>query len=513
MLCGLFAGIQHYIASNPFYNDPYEVLFMFLMGERIKPVCTFKEQDESGETIECDQLAESHDVALCRDHRCEMDRCNNEIKPGYALCIEHVCGVDECAQPRIHPNELFCVDHVCFQCVLLGKRPASEALDEPPRNVCEQHQLCSVLDCQELAVTGEDYCAQHRSTKCKFENCNEWAIARGLPFCRHHEKEMEKLRTKSLSVTTRIISNETGSDKSSRRQCMGKNKKRKPCKSNVMSGSDFCEAHAPKEGVGFKAEQKAREQQSNILRKDEKNYDESIGNECIETATVDSAKAELATEEEYGPPPDLDNLDLEVFDNSDELIEGDGALHIREIFDIESGDEEESEQDEFQECMELEEDKFHECRSAADDDIGRTLSDPREWIWSLSLDNRWAACQAFLYEQCEQLDRIQGQVKQDLPLARKRFHEAETRAKARVFENKTVIGGTIVGCIARLEQIRATRPFAVSFTQHDTLPIIISLVVLFPFCLLTSRLLSRKLQKSWNPCCLLAYASLLSSLK
>jgi AAA domain len=34
-------------------------------------------------------------------------------------------------------------------------------------------------------------------------------------------------------------------------------------------------------------------------------------------------------------------------------------------------------------------------------------------------------------------------------------------AKARVYENKTIVGGTIVGCTSRLESIRATRPFAV----------------------------------------------------
>lgn len=52
-------------------------------------------------------------------------------------------------------------------------------------------------------------------------------------------------------------------------------------------------------------------------------------------------------------------------------------------------------------------------------------------------------------------------VKEALKVARREHHRAKTRAKSRVYENKTVIGGTMVGCIARLDSIRATRPFAV----------------------------------------------------
>lgn len=44
---------------------------------------------------------------------------------------------------------------------------------------------------------------------------------------------------------------------------------------------------------------------------------------------------------------------------------------------------------------------------------------------------------------------------------RKRLHTAKVKASAKVFEDKSIIGGTIVGCIARLEAIRSTNPFAI----------------------------------------------------
>lgn len=466
ILYNLFEGIQHYITSDPFYNDPYELLFMFLMGESPKPLCTYTECDATNEKVPCDQIADWYDVPLCHEHRCVHQECKREIvKSGYTLCKEHVCDSDGCDQTKMD-HQLFCQDHICFQCILLGISPASEALDEPPRNVCENHGLCSVLDCHHLAVRGEDYCDQHVSTRCQFNGCNEWAIARGLPYCQQHERN--KLESSSASLIATRAGDPTLGTKTSRRQCMGKNKKKKPCKSTAMPGSDFCEAHAPQKGTGFKAHQKEREDELisvNYQDDDSEHGELKLGShkknpivlaEMDQMTQADMNELETACdaidEEEFSSPPDLDNVDLERYDKTDELIEGEGEQHIREIFDIESGDEIETD-DEFQECIEKDDDVFHDCQNAV-------VKDPRDWMWSFSLDNRWSACQAFLYEQCDELQKVQDLVKHELPLARKRMHDAESRAKARVFENKTVIGGTIVGCIARLEQIRATRPFA-----------------------------------------------------
>lgn len=274
-----------------------------------------------------------------------------------------------------------------------------------------------------------------------------------------------------------------------------------------MAGSDFCEAHMPKNS-SFKVQQKAREeelkgigeklsgstsndgQMQNTVHEGVVEPDSSRGNEVMKTISNNSIEhvsgGELQGEEEvqdaigdeeYGPPPDIDDVDFCRYDKEAEINEGDAAQHIREIFEIESGDEDE---DEFQEFEEVG-DTFYECQDTQiASGIGASLVDPKDWNWSLSLDDRWAACQAFMHNQCEELERIQELVKRELPLARKRMHEAENRAKARVFENKTVIGGTIVGCIHRLEQIRATRPFAVSI--HIGSHQFVGIHLIFFFC-------------------------------
>lgn len=148
------------------------------------------------------------------------------------FCTSHLCFFEGCDQPRLTrvtdgvatpENELFCASHACFHCVSIGQVPALEALDEPPRNVCENHPLCSVLDCLSLARKGEDYCGDHQLTKCKL--CENWAIARDLPYCMHHEFEMEQKKSIVVQSNTLVDSRRT-----SRRECKGKNKKKKPCK-------------------------------------------------------------------------------------------------------------------------------------------------------------------------------------------------------------------------------------------------------------------------------------------
>ena len=245
-LANLFDGLQHYIISDAFYNDPHEVLFMFLMGQRPKPRCKFEKDDKAGEIVQCEQIADWHDVPLCHDHRCTLElaiedsRCQNAIfKAGGLFCQEHMCTHEGCDQSRIlchkveaNPaKELFCEDHACFHCVRIGRIPALEALDEPPRNVCDEHQLCSVLDCQNLALKGEDYCEQHIVTRCQFKSCNQWAIARDLPYCRYHEREATKSVTTHGTISiTQVNATLMNSSRSSRRLCIGTNKKKKPCK-------------------------------------------------------------------------------------------------------------------------------------------------------------------------------------------------------------------------------------------------------------------------------------------
>jgi hypothetical protein len=113
-----------------------------------------------------------------------------------------------------------------------------------------------------------------------------------------------------------------------------------------------------------------------------------------------------------------------------------------------------------------------------------SLISSSEWNWEMSLEDRWTQCQLLeekfwilvihyfslhiknqlmvtqllkslhclfcLYQmvKCEEV------LKKQLEVARRKHHDAKVRANTKVYENKAVIGGTIVGCITRLEAIR-----------------------------------------------------------
>ena len=59
------------------------------------------------------------------------------------------------------------------------------------------------------------------------------------------------------------------------------------------------------------------------------------------------------------------------------------------------------------------------------------------------------------------LTKLNDKRNTEIGIAREEYHKAKVRAKSEVYEKKEVIGGTIVGCIGRLESIRKTKPFAI----------------------------------------------------
>ena len=510
-LAKLYQGIQHYIDLDASHGDPHELLYLFLSGHHPKPSCSYHEVDQAGETrYHCDQIADWHEPPLCRSHRCVLGvgpacvRCPSEIHPFSKgmLCKGHMCLSDGCDQPRFGIEkeingtvlENYCISHSCFVCVRINISPASEALDDAPRNVCEDHQLCSVMDCFQLAIKGTDYCGVHTWEKCEHrdkwgQQCTRWAIASDMPCCDYHIGGWLKRKHSEIVASDEAIEinlNHAAALKMNsekRIKCKGLNKKRKPCGDFAMIGSQFCEAHSPKD-ASFKAKQVERDADFRRLQVEELSAktqgaelkEETQQKDAISRSDpiqgMDNSSHSSANDDEssYGPPPDVNNVDFDYCDNLDEAEEAEGVQHMREIFEIEGGDEEDDEDGFHDALCVLPEVYREELSTAAADDIriniskktnGPHVKDPTDWSWSLSLDDRWAACQAFMHDQCSELSHVMGMVKKDLPQARKSLRDAESRSRARVFENKTVIGGTIVGCITRLESIRATRPFTV----------------------------------------------------
>ena len=244
--------------------------------------------------------------------------------------------------------------------------------------------------------------------------------------------------------------------------CSALTRKGKPCRGLRLPGSEFCVIHATQQfGKDVEVERilegmtdrKANvADHSNVFVKGVPVESENKGETKVEndesSVTESFATANepnLASEQEAAEPDEMDIED-----------EADNLQHLRDIFEVESG----SESDDSGSTSDISE-KSDSSSGIALGDMGGKAHKPEEWDWEMTLEQRWEEAQALMENLRSLMLEADVCIKRAVPVARRELKEAKTCAKARVYENKSVIGGTMVGCISRLGSIRKTRPFAV----------------------------------------------------
>ncbi|CAK9039188.1 NFX1-type zinc finger-containing protein 1 [Durusdinium trenchii] len=439
-------GIEHYIElGHTHLDDPGEILLLFLRGWRPLPLCNY-----SYGYVSCSDLAFDHEAPLCANHRCgweleDWSRCQHPVIPGRQGCKDHACGVLECPQKKLAEQD-FCSWHACFVCLKEGAR-ALEATDDPPRNACEKHALC--WQCDELALPGRDACAEHDFIMCEAkvngEPCRNRAASSLRPFCKDHMHLSQRRWGFSWgwSPAAPVLEESDGEERADveeNRKCIGQNHKGKPCQSKARPGSRYCDVHAPSE--------QTLEEMREAVSKDQVAVEPPPKQSFYAAEDIEDAEFASAGSEGSENPPNMDEDGK--YDNQDEVEEADHLQHLREVYDFAEWSGESSSEDEAKE-----EENFQDQAEDA------ATKDTKQWTWDMSFQERWEACQMFMSQQRDTLSIVIGKVKDQSWLYRKKLHDAEVRASARVYEDKSIIGGTIVGCISRLEAIRSTRPFAV----------------------------------------------------
>ena len=134
----------------------------------------------------------------CADHACHFGNCERtagELLTGVQRvpCVAVLCHAGEMLRPfpvrrKLPAPQVFCPDHACKQCIVLG-RVSPLAEDDPPRNVCSEHALC--YQCDEFAIPGKDVCAKHDVKQCQYTSwwggwgCYNAAIY-GHSYCADH---------------------------------------------------------------------------------------------------------------------------------------------------------------------------------------------------------------------------------------------------------------------------------------------------------------------------------------
>ncbi|KAJ3335475.1 hypothetical protein HDU93_005385 [Gonapodya sp. JEL0774] len=150
----------------------------------------------------------------------------------------------------------------------------------------------------------------------------------------------------------------------------------------------------------------------------------------------------------------VDEVEVEMEDEEPEAVQ-----HMRDVFGIESDDD-----DELEAPVTLSKrDTVHKDNLQPIDEkrVQSRFVPIDKWTWTMSGEERWQAVEGLLnviqFLMGRSIDHIIGKIEdaQDL------YREAKVKATAHVYEGKAVIAGTMVGTIARLKSITATKPFAI----------------------------------------------------
>ncbi|KMS94367.1 hypothetical protein BVRB_022120, partial [Beta vulgaris subsp. vulgaris] len=189
--------------------------------------------------------------------------------------------------------------------------------------------------------------------------------------------------------------------------------------------------------------------------------DNGFPQETIESVPADLAGDIAIEDKETGNDDDwvmADDIEHAPIDDPDDVEEADHIVHLREVFGTDDAITGVSTIDDhiYEDDICLEENppacptgREHVC-------IHSSL-----WTWESSLDDRWGIIEEFLSFARGLQDRVMSLIATAITRRHDDLLDAEVRAKARAYEGKAVLGGTIVSCIGRLEAIRALNPFAV----------------------------------------------------
>ncbi|EQC36202.1 hypothetical protein SDRG_06312 [Saprolegnia diclina VS20] len=474
---GLMRGIAHY--HNQFQTT--EVLWKWMTGFVPLPQCRFC----SGDTT-CDRVAWSRELALCESHVCSMDDCTDAVADeGRSYCRQHACTSGECDNYKL-PGQVLCESHACFVCLAsCPSKLAHPAEDAPPRNVCSRHPLCCASMCINEVLESSDYCTAHQKTTCRGKTkkgyaCKAKVNSLNLPFCAAHRSQATRAATTTVTaveVATAVPApnDQMDVDDAMYTSCSAKTRKGKPCKA-VFSQQKipFCVDHksqyvakptttAPPHvaqdavpgAVSPPATDCAEKPSSPVLLA----AHAASPSEKITKSSDDEASDSEDSNDDYTGLLD-EPCDKAALGNEDEVEESEHLQHLREVFDdvvYTRGDVDGSEALE----NEISDASMSSAATAAPEYDEAAVVPPRDWSWAMSLDERRR--QLMLLESRHRgiLAAWLGYLAKSVEHARQMLHDAEVKAKARVYEGKAVIGGTIVGCISRLESIRSTNPFAI----------------------------------------------------
>ncbi|ETI29722.1 hypothetical protein L914_21561 [Phytophthora nicotianae] len=448
----LYDGIKHYDPDI----DPQEVLYQWISGFRPLPACAYAKEPCLHICIE--------GSSFCQEHSCKFSLgCSDEVVSKRVYCKKHLCSAEKCKNARVDEKQAYCADHACCVCIAQDEL-AGLAVDEPPRNSCERHPLCWGLDgtCTEVAQPNTSYCKAHtQNLYCKWvsergDTCDE--IATTGEYCVAHHSEIEALPSPNAD--------------SSSEKCQALTRKGKACRGKPAPGINFCIDHLSRNTLSeepklplMMTRNEEDEEAATVEDTKHEKPDATATGESHESGDEDGKESDTTVENPQteddenndreswssGSVIEVD-VDGETYDNGDEVEESEHLQHLREVYEVED--------DEFEDALEAIEESEEE-KDSPWMNSDRSLVAPQLWCWDMSLGERWSAIFSVLDLWGGLNIQVQEAFTRAIEDLKVELQREILRANARVYEGKSVIGGTITGCVSRLEAIRTTNPFAI----------------------------------------------------
>lgn len=459
----------------------------------------------------CGRQVKDHERLFCGSHSCQIDSCNNyRVDTKQKFCQNHCCkrclelGVlsnaaneepprnvcDEhplcCNLDCLNfstPNDFFCEDHKIKICRAITKRGNKCTNKSISRSIlyCRDHlnkQTSSIKNATEDAlsspVLGSSNLFQPvrcTATTKKGKPCKGWA-AEGSEFCNDHLPQASTIHcAKKSSQPASSVIGKTWKELTTVDQ---------PSESLETAPINVPEA-LPTSKKPAQLPHLAVDQEVNKIKglAKVKNDGESplefalrVGlclpvNQAKDAVPVinddcKNASTEFLNDAKDRNPGDSQHdisgmlIDSEYTESDEEDIndEAEYLRHLRDVFEVKSDDEDSilcSEEGSLDILDDIDDD-------LVDEDF---VHDTKRWDWNMSLDERWKRCQALMNHEHKMLITALNIVSKAILRGRGDLKVAKVRANAKVYENRSVIGGTMVGCIARLDAIRSTNPFAI----------------------------------------------------
>lgn len=258
----------------------------------------------------------------------------------------------------------------------------------------------------------------------------------------------------------------------SKQKCHARNSKGKPCGGHAIPTYSYCKDHIAKyASTQIKIEEPVELPSPHVQSSDASTSPiappppalstthVSTSADTVENEEVDSDKSASSSDSELSDSELSDvgeDDDTRPTDNIDEVNEPEHLQHLRDVYTVDEVDEEEEIL--YQDALSDEEEPIKQEDGAVSQQI---WTSPVCWNWEMNLDERWKLIQELVEIDCKIIALMKPVLIAKTYNAKRAYTEAKVRANSQMYNGVEVISGTMVGCITRLDAIRATKPFAI----------------------------------------------------